>query len=240
MQFIVLASGRGSRLKRATKNIPKCLVKVNKKSIINYISPNFKKFDETIILTGYKSKLINDKFPLINKVKNKNFATTNMVYSLFCARKLVKQDIIISYSDIIYCETIINKMIKLNYTHVPLNNMWLSFWRKRMRESEINNDAENLIVRNNKVSMIGEKIGKKRPKLQFMGLLKLKYEDYFKLYSFYIKLKNKNIDMTSFLNLAIKNKIINLFYFTTSRYWYEIDSLTDQKITNKLVKINKS
>ena len=175
MQFIVLASGRGSRLKRATKNIPKCLVKVNKKSIINYISPNFKKFDETIILTGYKSKLINDKFPLINKVKNKNFATTNMVYSLFCARKLVKQDIIISYSDIIYCETIINKMIKLNYTHVPLNNMWLSFWRKRMRESEINNDAENLIVRNNKVSMIGEKIGKKRPKLQFMGLLKLKY-----------------------------------------------------------------
>ena len=53
MQFIVLASGRGSRLKRATKNIPKCLVKVNKKSIINYISPNFKKFDETIILTGY-------------------------------------------------------------------------------------------------------------------------------------------------------------------------------------------
>ena len=46
--------------------------------------------------------------------------------------------------------------------------------------------------------------------------------------------------MTSFLNLAIKNKIINLFYFTTSRYWYEIDSLTDQKITNKLVKINKS
>ena len=163
-----------------------------------------------------------------------------MVYSLFCARKLVKQDIIISYSDIIYCETIINKMIKLNYTHVPLNNMWLSFWRKRMRESEINNDAENLIVRNNKVSMIGEKIGKKRPKLQFMGLLKLKYEDYFKLYSFYIKLKNKNIDMTSFLNLAIKNKIINLFYFTTSRYWYEIDSLTDQKITNKLVKINKS
>ena len=97
-----------------------------------------------------------------------------------------------------------------------------------------------ILVRNNKVSMIGEKIGKKRPKLQFMGLLKLKYEDYFKLYSFYIKLKNKNIDMTSFLNLAIKNKIINLFYFTTSRYWYEIDSLTDQKITNKLVKINKS
>ena len=40
--------------------------------------------------------------------------------------------------------------------------MWLSFWRKRMRESEINNDAENLIVRNNKVSMIGEKIGKKK------------------------------------------------------------------------------
>ena len=67
MQLIVLASGRGSRLKKLTKKIPKCLIKVRSKSIIDYISRNFKKFDQTIILTGYKSELINKKFPEIKK-----------------------------------------------------------------------------------------------------------------------------------------------------------------------------
>ena len=36
MQLVILASGKGSRLKSKTKKIPKCLVKVNKISIIDY------------------------------------------------------------------------------------------------------------------------------------------------------------------------------------------------------------
>ena len=57
MQLIILASGRGSRLGRLTKKITKCLVDVRSHSIIDYLSENFKKFNQTIILTGYKSKL---------------------------------------------------------------------------------------------------------------------------------------------------------------------------------------
>ena len=71
MQLIILASGRGSRLKKLTAKIPKCLVKIRSKHIIDYISENFKKFNQTIILTGYKSNLINNKFPKIKKIKNK-------------------------------------------------------------------------------------------------------------------------------------------------------------------------
>lgn len=233
MQLIVLASGRGSRLKKLTAQNPKCLVKIKSKTILDYISENFIKFNQTIILTGYKSYLINNKFPKIKKIKNKKYMTTNMVYSLFCSKKYIHQDVIISYGDIIYDDKIIDKMINFDKTHIPLNKNWLNLWKKRMSEKKINNDAENLITKRNKVISIGEKITNIRPKLQFMGLIKLKYKDFAKLYRYFKTLDNNKIDMTSFLNIAIKNKIINLSFFTTSRYWFEVDDVKDKKITEK-------
>ena len=233
MQLIVLASGRGSRLKKLTKKIPKCLVSVRSKTIIDYISENFRKFNQTIILTGYKSNLIDKKFINLKKVKNEKYMSTNMVYSLFCAKKYIKQDLIISYSDIIFDHRIIDEMIEIKKTHIPLNKKWLSLWKKRMNENKINDDAEDLLINNNKVLSIGKKILAKRPKLQFMGLIKIKYQDFIKLYKYFKTLNNMKIDMTTFLNNAIENKIINLGYFKTSKYWFEIDNVKDRKVAEK-------
>ena len=36
MKLVILASGRGSRLKRLTKLNPKCLLKINNKAVIDY------------------------------------------------------------------------------------------------------------------------------------------------------------------------------------------------------------
>ena len=59
MNFIILASGRGSRLNQLTKNKPKCLTIIkNQKTLIDFISQNFKDSDNKIISIGYKSNLI--------------------------------------------------------------------------------------------------------------------------------------------------------------------------------------
>lgn len=233
MQLIILASGRGSRLKKLTEKVPKCLIKVKSKPIIDYTLENFKKFNQTIILTGYKSALINKKYPKLKKIKNNKYLSTNMVCSLFCAKQFIQEDIVVSYGDIIFDEKIIDKMIKFNYSHLPLNKEWLSLWKKRMSEKKINSDAENLSIKKNKVISVGEKIIYKRPKLQFMGLIKLKYKDFIKLHKYYKKLNNPKIDMTNFLNNALKDKIISLGYFETSRYWFEIDNNKDKKIAEE-------
>jgi len=235
LQLILLASGRGSRLKKLTQNTPKCLIKVRSKPIIEYISENFKKFNETIILTGYKSELIKRKFPNIKKIRNNKYKSTNMVYSLFCAKKYITQDIIVSYSDIIFDHKIINKMINFNKSHIPLNKEWLNLWKKRMSEKKINNDAEDLSVNEKQVISIGSKIKNSRPKLQFMGLIKLKYKDFIKLYNFFKSLKNPKVNMTSFLDMALKKNIISLEYFKTSLYWFEIDNIKDKKVTEKFL-----
>ena len=69
-----------------------------------------------------------------------------------------------------------------------------------------------------------------------MGLIKLKYKDFIKLHKYYKKLNNPKIDMTNFLNNALKDKIISLGYFETSRYWFEIDNNKDKKIAEENLK----
>ena len=58
MKLIILASGKGSRLKNLTKNKPKSFIKIRGKSIIERVLENSKLFKQTIIVTGYKSSLI--------------------------------------------------------------------------------------------------------------------------------------------------------------------------------------
>lgn len=238
MQLVVLASGKGSRLKHLTKNKPKCFIKIKNLSLINHLKKIFSKFEKVIIITGYKSSVF-EKLNLGNNVifiKNYNFRNTNMVYSLFCAKKFINRDVVICYSDILFDQNIISKMIKFNFSHIPINKNWVNFWRKRMKYKFIKDDAESLNIKNKYIVEIGQKILDIFPKYQFMGLLKLKNRDFKFLSNLFKKLKDNNIDMTNFLNYSINNHNFKLKYFLTKRYWYEIDTVEDYKIVNKLFK----
>ena len=104
MNIIILASGRGSRLNKETKYKPKCLIKIlGTKTLLDFISYNFLKNRNNIIVTGYKSRMIKNSLnnKNINFVQNKNYLHTNMVESLMLTKnKLKKSDLIIIYGDI--------------------------------------------------------------------------------------------------------------------------------------------
>lgn len=235
MELIILASGRGSRLK--TNNKPKCFIKVFQKTLLEHLSINFKKFDKIFIIAGYKSFLFKKvKFKNFRVIINKKYRSSNMVQSLYCAKKFIKTDIIIAYSDIIFDPKIINKLISKKKSSLALKQNWLSVWKKRMNTKKILKDAENIELSKNKVIAIGQKI-KTLPKAQFMGLIKLIKKDYNRSMKFYKKIKKPNIDMTSFLDLLIKNKIINLNYFLTKKFWFEIDTPNDLIALRKM-KVN--
>ena len=54
MILIILASGKGSRIKKLTKNNPKILIKINKKKIFNYLEETFHYFSKIYLVGGYK------------------------------------------------------------------------------------------------------------------------------------------------------------------------------------------
>lgn len=236
MELIILASGRGSRLK-GNNNRPKCFTKVFQKTLLEHLSINFQKFEKIFIIVGYKSYLFKKlKYKNLKIIFNKNYKSSNMVQSLYCAKRLIKKDIIITYSDIIFDPEIIDKLISKKNSSLALKKNWLSVWKKRMNIKKIFKDAENIEFSRTRVLAIGQKI-KSLPKAQFMGLIKLKKRDYNLSMKFYEKIKNPNIDMTSFLNLLIKKRIINLNYFLTKKFWYEVDTPNDL-ISLKKTKVN--
>ena len=234
MQLILLAAGKGKRLPKELRKKPKSLVEINNKSILDHNINFYNKFKKKIIITGYKSKHLK-QFILDHKfieIKNKNFEKTNMVYSAFCCHNLIKSDVVICYSDIIFDPSIYN-ILKKKKNLIPVKKNWLKIWKKRMNIKQIKSDAENIIVSENKLVSIGQKITNKNPNCQYMGLVKIKYHSYKNLKNFFNFLKKKNISFTKFIDLSLKKKKIEFDVFYTNKYWYEIDTIKDIKFTEK-------
>jgi len=236
MQLILLAAGKGSRLPKEFRNKPKCLVKISGKSLLEHNNNFYKKFKYRSIVTGFKSEKLNSfiKKNKFEKFKNKKFNKTNMVYSLFTVSSIKSNNIVVCYGDIIFDENIFN-ILKKNYlnTIVLLKKDWLKVWRGRMKYNKIKEDAEDVKIINNNLTSIGNKITSKLPKYQYMGIIKFKKKDFYKLKIFFKKINNLKIDFTSFLDKAIKFKVIKIKAVITSKFWFEIDNFKDIKFTEK-------
>lgn len=72
MKIAILAGGFGSRIAEYTKNVPKPMIEINKKPIIQHIINYYMKFgfNDFVVATGYKSEVISEYF---NKIQNKKF-----------------------------------------------------------------------------------------------------------------------------------------------------------------------
>lgn len=234
MQLILLSAGRGSRLSSKLRQKPKSLAKVNDKTIIDHNLAFFNKFKKKYIITGFKKNSLNNfaKKNNFKMIHNKKFQSTNMVYSMFLASKFINQDVVICYGDIIFNSNVYNLLNKKGNI-IPLNINWLKIWKKRMITKNIKNDAENISIKNNYLSSIGGKIGKKYPKYQYMGIFKLSNKTYTDLNKFFKVIKNSKIDMTSFLNTSIINKKIKLKVKKYKSYWYEIDNKKDLDVSSR-------
>ena len=107
MRAVILAAGRGSRLKSLTKDKPKCLNILNKYTLLDWqLATLKKKVDDIYLVKGYLSELfINKK---IKYIDNDEWAETNMIESLYIFLKQTEcSDLIITYGDIVYNEEIL-------------------------------------------------------------------------------------------------------------------------------------
>ncbi|MBT5406765.1 MAG: nucleotidyltransferase family protein [Gammaproteobacteria bacterium] len=103
---IILCGGKGLRLRPLTKDIPKPLVQINDKPILDYILNQFikYKFDKFIIATGYKSTKIEEFMG--NNFTSLDYDIVNSGDSDIITRirdsiKDIDNDFILSYGDTI-------------------------------------------------------------------------------------------------------------------------------------------
>ena len=234
MKLIILAAGKGSRIfKDINKN--KCLVKINKQTIIEKIINDALGYGikNIEVVLGYRSNFVIKeikKYKEVSFVINKKYNSTDMVYSSMLALKKTNTNTIICYSDIIFHKLIFKKLISSNYKNItiPYITDWKNIWKKRNKS--IFEDAETFIIKGNKLLEIGKKITKqnlKSVKGQFMGIVYIPKEKIGKIINEYKKV-SKKIQYTSFINSLIKNKI-SIKIIRHNNYWYEFDDIDDLK-----------
>jgi len=119
MKAVILAAGESRRLRPLTEKIPKCLIKVREKNLLDYILENFRRFglEEVIIVTGHGAKEIERHLNSKNyglKIKcvfNPDYASKNNIYSLWCLKNILPGGFILINSDVFCDPSIIRKAL---------------------------------------------------------------------------------------------------------------------------------
>ena len=117
MKAVILAAGEGKRLRPFTETMPKVMLPVANKPVLEYVFDAVKKsgIDEIIVVIGYKKEVIMEyfkdykdvKITYVNQVKQLGTA-----HALLQAKKSIKDSFIVLAGDNIIDESSISKLMK--------------------------------------------------------------------------------------------------------------------------------
>lgn len=145
MKAIILAAGSGTRLKKYTENIPKGMLSFMGKTIIERQIEIYRAcgMEDIIIVRGFASEKIDYKN--VRYYTNEKYASTNMVESLMEAKAEFDDDIIVSYSDILFESAMLKKMMSTEADFAcAVDDNWKVYWKKRY--GKIDFDTESLAI----------------------------------------------------------------------------------------------
>lgn len=121
MKALILNSGTGRRMGGLTKNMPKCMLKINEGfSIISWQLYLIQKagIKEAVITTGPFADILKDYVESLKPemdirfVLNPDYESTNYIYSIDCARNFLYDDIILMHGDLVFEPAVIYDFIK--------------------------------------------------------------------------------------------------------------------------------
>src|SRR3954453_15008787 len=106
MKAVIIGAGRGSRLRHLTNDIPKTLVPVLGRPMLDGIleALEFGGFarKDVVFICGYRAAGIKERYPDLTYVENTNWENNNILLSLLCAREHLKDGFVSTYADIVY------------------------------------------------------------------------------------------------------------------------------------------
>ena len=243
MKAIFIAAGEGSRLGNLTKDLPKPLVDINNKSIIERQISLLRKnnVNDIVVVTGYKKEKFT--FKNIEYVHNPNFREQEQTGSLMTARSKIAGDVLIMFGDILFEEIILQQMLNSKGDIViAIDKDWEKSYEERPDNPK--SEADKVLIKDDKVIQISAKnikindndnnIG------ELLGLMKLSPKGSKILIEQYKKLENSHVgkfhDAPSFKKakfVDVLQELISLGIIITPVYiegkWCEIDTPYDLK-----------
>ncbi|MFJ2531356.1 phosphocholine cytidylyltransferase family protein [Pseudomonas helmanticensis] len=235
MKAIILAAGRGSRMKSLTDERPKCLVELRGKPLLEWQLESLRAagISDIAVVTGYKRELLAERG--LSEFHNPRWAETNMVSSLACAESWLQgEPCIVSYSDIFYSPVAVQSLINSDATlAVTYDPNWLQLWTERFGDPLLDAEtfrltaAHTLAEIGNKPQSVDDVQG------QYMGLLRFTPEGWAEVVRLRAKLSPQQRDsmhMTNTLQRVIDAGRVPIEAVAYTGEWGEVDSSEDLSV----------
>ena len=115
MRPIIIGAGRGMRLGHETNEVPKTMVKVMGRPMLEWVlealaEAGFQKHD-VVFICGYAEDVVRERYPEFTFVKNADWQNNNILLSLLCAREHLGSGFVSSYADIVYEGAVVEKLV---------------------------------------------------------------------------------------------------------------------------------
>lgn len=236
LKAILLAAGRGSRMKGLTSESPKCLVPVQGRPLLEWQLQALRGAGLTDIgiVRGYKKELVAPSG--VTFWDNDDWEKTNMLLSLARARDwLTRFDCVVCYSDILFSSGTI-RLLERATTDIalPFNTGWRKHWEKRFADPLGDAETFRRSADGALVDIGGKARSLEEIEGQYMGILRFTpagwkiVEDYLAGLEWEQK---RRLDMTGLIRNLISKTRINTIPVTDP--WFEVDNEKDLEIAER-------
>jgi len=131
---LLLAAGTGSRLSPLTDETPKCLVSVNKKSILERLINSLQEhnFKRLVVVVGHQADCIRNFLGTraggmeITYITSSLYKTTNNIYSLWLARKVINEPFLLIESDLVFDPEMLKDMLRPDRIAISKLQPWMN------------------------------------------------------------------------------------------------------------------
>lgn len=235
MRAVILAAGRGSRLKHLGGDRPKCMVELAGETLLGRQIAVLARggVGEIAVVRGYQAEMID--FPGVTYFANERWAETNMVRSLAAAAAWLRSGpTIVSYGDIFYRSELVRRLCAApGPLVITYDRTWRQLWTRRFADPLA--DAETFRVdTGGRLLEIGGKTNRFEDiEGQYMGLFKLTPPAWSAVEVLLRSLEAvtlDRLDVTGLLRRLLARDEFPIRTLPTDGQWGEIDSPEDVQL----------
>ena len=248
MRAIILAAGSGLRLGQHTKDIPKALLDLNGKSILERQISLLREYgvNEIFVVTGYQREkhILKD----IEYIFNPRYSETEQLASMMVARTKIFDDVLVIFGDIIFDSQILQQILASNDDIAIAIDL---DWEKSYNERPDNPKslADKVLINQKKILQISAKETSLDIKNQgvgeFLGIIKLSGNGSKIIIKKYEELEKSHVGRFHDANSLEKAKLVDILQelidskieispITIGGKWCEIDTPKDLERARKI------
>jgi len=228
MIAVILAAGMGERLMPLTKDIPKTLLEINNRTIIEnmVIKCLNNGIEEYLVVVGhFKEKVVQECQRLALKYdvtftiieNNEYFKTNTGVSTLLAVKQLRNRDFIIINGDNVFDEKIIENLLESDSTAMIIDN-----------HKKLNQESFKIMIEDSIIRDMGKEISIESSSGEFIGISKVASGDVELFENILTRLTSEDPQQyydIAYVELSRKSKVD--YVYTNGLKWTEIDDIND-------------